>query len=103
LTAVIQLIPGSSQLRLSNEGFVITNLFRSHFTKWEDIKYFKEGYLGRKKAVMFDYVDSFNKYSIGRNIAKNISNFHAALPDTYGLKVHELTRLMNEWKNKYRA
>ena len=78
----------------------MTSLFRSHFTKWEDVKYFKEGYIGPKKAVMFDYVNNHNKFTIGKGIAKQLADSHAALPDTYGLKTSELLRIMNEWKNK---
>jgi len=102
--AIIQLIPGSPQLKLTTEGFIMTSLFRSHFIKWEDIKHFKEGYTGTKRSVVFDYVDSHNKFSIGKNIAKQLSDSHGALPDTYGLKTSELVRLMNKWKdNKYDA
>lgn len=100
LGALIQLIPNSSQLKLTKEGFIMTSLFRSHFTKWEDVKYFKEGYIGPKKVVMFDYVDNHKEFTIGKGIAKQLADSHGALPDTYGLKTTELLRIMNEWKNK---
>lgn len=100
---VIQLIPGSTQLTLTKDGFIMTSLFRSHITKWSDVKAFKIGYLGRNKAVMFDYVNSHLKHEIGRVVAKSISGSHGALPSNYGLKVTELLNLMNDWKNKYCA
>lgn len=100
LVALIQLIPNSSQIKLTKEGFTMTSLFRSHFTKWEDVKYFKEGYIGSKKTVMFDYVDSHDKFTLGKGIAKYLSDSHGALPDTYGIKTPELIRILNEWKNR---
>ena len=100
---IIQLIPGSTQLTLTKEGFIMTSLFRSHFTKWSDVKVFKIGYLGRNKAVMFDYVDNHTKYEFGKIVSKSLSNSHGALASNYGLKVTELLNLLNDWKNKYGA
>ena len=100
---IIQLIPGSTQLTLTKEGFIMTNLFRNHLTKWSDIKEFKIGYLGRNTAVMFDYVDNHTQYEIGKIVAKSLSDSHGALPSNYGLNVTELLNLMNDWKNKYGA
>jgi hypothetical protein len=98
---IIQLIPGSTQLTLTKEGFIMTSLFRSHLTKWSDVKAFKIGYLRRNKVVMFDYVDNHTKHEIGKFIAKAISDSQGALPHNYGLKVTELLNLMNDWKYKY--
>jgi hypothetical protein len=101
IVSIIQLIPGSTQLTLTKEGFTMTSLFRNHFTKWSDIKTFKIGFLGRNKAVMFDYVDNHQKHKIGKNLSKFIADSHGALPSNYGLKVTALVHLMNQWKNKY--
>jgi hypothetical protein len=103
LVFVIQLIPGSTELTLTNKGFEMTNLFRRSFTKWQDVKTFKIGYLGRNKAVLFDYVEGHRKHQTGKLIAKNLSGSHGALPSTYGLKASELLDILNEWKNKYGA
>ena len=100
---LIQLIPGSTQLTLTKEGFIMTSLFRSHLTKWSDVKEFKIDYLGRNKAVMFDYIDSYRKHQIGKTIAKSLSDSHGALPSNYGLELTELLNKMNECKNKYGA
>jgi len=103
LVFLIQLIPDSTQLLLTEDGFTITSLFRSHFTKWTDVKSFEIGYLGRNKAIMFDYVDSHKEHKTGKSIAKQLSGSHGALPSTYGMKVTELLTLMNESKKKYGA
>lgn len=103
LVFIIQLIPGSTQLTLTKEGFIITNLFRSKMTKWTDIKIFGIGIIGRNEAVMYDYVDTDTKHKVGKNIAKSFSNYHVALPSNYGLELSELLDLMNYWKNRYGA
>ena len=101
LVFIIQLIPGSTELKLTREGFEITTLFHKSLTKWDDIKTFKIGYLGLNKTVMFDYVEEHNKHEIGKLVAKKISGGQGALPSTYGLKATELLEIMTEWKNKH--
>lgn len=103
LVFVIQLIPGSTELKLTNEGFEMTSLFRRSLTSWQDVKTFKIGYLGPNKTIMFDYVEGHNKHQTGKLIAKELSGSHGALPSTYGLKAADLLEIMNEWKNKYGA
>lgn len=98
---LIQLIPGSTELTLTKEGFEMTSLFRKSVTRWTDIESFRMGYLGRTKTVMFDYVDGHKKYHTGKFIAKELSGSHGALPTTYGFKATELLKILNEWKNKY--
>ena len=100
---LIQLIPGSTELNLTKEGFEMTSLFRKNMTKWTDVDSFKIGHLGRNKTVMFDYVNGHNKQVTGKLIAKQLSGNHGALPTTYGLKAIELLKILNEWKNKYGA
>lgn len=101
LVFMIQLIPGSTELKLTNEGFETTNLFRKNLTKWQDVKRFKIGYLEQNKTIMFDYVKEHKKYQTGKLIAKKLSGSHGALPTTYGLKANDLLDILNEWKNKY--
>ncbi len=103
LVFIVQLIPGSTELKLTEEGFEMTSLFRKSTTKWTNVKSFRVGYLGQNKTVKFDYVDGHNKYAKGKRIAKQLSGNHGALPTTYGLKANELLRILNEWKNKYGA
>lgn len=96
----IQLIPGSTQLTLTKEGFKATSLFRGHFTKWSDIEGFKVGYVGKTRFVKFDYTSKHKKHKIGKGLAKFLSGNHGALPNTYGLTLKELCELMNEWKSR---
>ena len=43
IISLIQFYPNSTYLKLTDEGFEIKGLFRSSFTKWTDIKDFRQG------------------------------------------------------------
>ena len=101
LVFVVQLIPGSTELKLTEEGFEMTNLFRKNTTKWTDVESFQIGYLGRNKTIMFDFVEQYKKQATGKIIAKQISGNHGALPSTYGLRAAELLQILNAWKTKH--
>lgn len=98
LVFIIQLFPGASQLKLTEEGFIMTSLFKSHFTKWSDVKAFEADYLGPNKTVVFDFIDSHTGQTAGKDLAKSLSGSHGALPSAYGLKAVELAKIMKEWK-----
>lgn len=96
----IQLLPNSSSLKLSNDGFEVKNLFKSHFTKWSNVNQFRVGYAGRTKMVVFDFSQEHKKYNVGKKVAKFLAGNEGALPDTYGMKAKDLSKLMNDWKSK---
>lgn len=100
---VIQLMPNSSRLKLSKDGFELKNLFKSDFTKWSDVDKFRVGYVGRTKMVKYDFSREHNKYNVGKKIAKSLSGSEGALPNTYGMKAKELAELMNDWKSKIKT
>lgn len=107
---IIQLLPGSTYLKLTHEGFEVKNLFRSNFTKWAEINAFRIGIVPidiywndfhfwwdwNKKMVLFDY----KKTRKGNFNSKDVFDNQEALPDSYGMSVEELVQLMNEWKSK---
>lgn len=94
----VQLFPNASYLRLNEEGFEVRSMYRSHFTKWSDIEAFGCGYMGNRKAVMFDYSEQHTKQKVGKKIASIVSGAEGGLPDTYNMKAEKLAELMNEWK-----
>ena len=109
---IIQLMPNSSYLKLTGDGFEMRNLYRSHYTKWDEIKSFRAGSISiptyiqfgiiytNKKMVFFDYEKNHKKHKIGKALSNALFGSQAALPDLYGMKVDDLAKLMNEWKNK---
>ena len=101
LVFVIQLFPGSTQLKLTPEGFVMTSLFRSHLIRWKDVTRFRTGYLFFTKTVFFNYSERKYQQHSAIKLSKIIAGSDNALPSTYGVKASELAAILNEWKKKY--
>lgn len=101
LVFIIQLIPGSTELKLTNEGFEMTNLFKKNFIKWCDVESFEIGSLGANQTILIDFVENHIENKVGKYISKKLAGYHGALPSTYGLEAKELLTIMNEWKRKY--
>src|SRR5262249_43431430 len=102
--AGVQLFPGSDFLRLTPDGFTMKAMFRTTSTRWKDVSGFgvvkmqQHGFLTVNTMVGFDYVDSYDRSRIGRNLARAMTGCEAALPNLYGLRAEELASLMNSWR-----
>ena len=99
--SIIVLIPGAAGLRLNADGFVVRNFFRDHVVPWGNVGEFAIREVsyprGKKKFVVY------NDGSItGMLAAANarLTGYSGALPDTYGLLVEELCRLMALWRER---
>jgi hypothetical protein len=96
------LLPGSSYLKLTSEGFERRVLFRTHSEAWKNIQRF-EAYrnpTSSSRLVGFfyepDYASSA-RGAAGRKISRSMVGVDGALPDTYGMSADELAELMNNW------
>ena len=98
---IINLIPGSSYLHLSKDGFKIRTLFRDQVIKWSDVKSFRSGYIGPNKSVVFHFSSEHKEHQEAKKWAKSLAGVEGALPDTYGKSPKELADILNEWKGKY--
>ena len=58
LVFIIQLIPNSSYLKLTEEEFEVRSLYKSHFTSWSDIEYFGVGEINNSKMVVYIYSEN---------------------------------------------
>ncbi len=97
---IIELLPKSSYLKLTSEGFEVCLLYRSNFTKWTEVTGFGIYYISYNTLVVFNYTEKHNKHNAGKKIARFLSHYQGALPQTYGMKAIKLAELMNEWKHK---
>ena len=97
---IIQLLPGSTYLTLTRDGFTMCSFFRKMTTPWSDVDCFfvvvlQQNGLKAHHMVGFDYVASYDRSRLGRGIAKAIAHCEGALPDTYGKKPEELADMLN--------
>ncbi len=95
----MQLLPNSSYLRLTREGFTMCSLFRCHMIQWRHVSRFGVGRIYYVKNVVgWDSTHEISK--LGR-ATKALYGFVSALPDTYGLRAEELADLMKRFRDEY--
>jgi hypothetical protein len=103
IVSIIQFFPNSTYLKLTDEGFEVKSLFRSSFTKWTEIKDLREGQIKGNKMIFFNYTENHNKWNIGKEIAKSLTDTEGAIQSSYNIKTQQLLNLMKEYKNNVKA
>ena len=114
LAALLQLIPGSSYLRLAPEGLTIRTMWRDTFYRWSDIERFGVGgfatrhgpFRQRHRMIGIDFVPGYQHGGIARQlmrVSSGIAGFQGALPDNYGRDYEELAAYLNQLKARYGA
>lgn len=112
LAALLQLIPGSSYLRLAPDGLTIRTMWRDTTYRWSDIERFGVGefatihgpFRQRHRMIGIDFVPGYSRGAIARQLMRassGISGFQGALPDTYGRDCEELAACLNQLKARF--
>jgi hypothetical protein len=99
--ALLQFHPKCSFLTVSEEGIEFAGMFRTHKLRWSDISEFGAyaiynhyGFLAAR-MVGFNYSAGYQQARKGRVLAKALTRWEAALPDTYGFTAEELARFLS--------
>lgn len=100
LVAIALLLPSSAYLRLTRDGFEVRSLFRASLTRWADVGEFRAGRIGVNAMVVFNYAPSYARARTARAMASVLTGVEGALPDTYGYRVADLARLLNDWRSR---
>ena len=99
----VSMLPGASYLELTDDGFLVCSLFRSHSTSWKAISEFRVGDIAPgRKSVVFDLADGAPA-SLLRSVNRALAGCEGALPDNYGMKPEALAALMNERLDRFRS
>jgi hypothetical protein len=104
LSAFVTLLPGSTYLRLTREGYEQRALFRTWKQSWQQIERF-QAYrkpTSWRRYVGIIYDPSYKGRRRARRLNRSLAGVDDALPNTYGLSADELANLMNEWLNRYK-
>ena len=98
LVFVVNLLPGSSTLKLTPAGMTVRSLYQDAFFAWTDLReFYTEGtYLGRQ--VHWKFVEGYRARADARNLATRFTGFKATLPDTYGYRADGLIALLEKWR-----
>jgi hypothetical protein len=106
LLDIVQLLTGSTYLRLAQDGLALTSLFGVYKIPWNVIDRFLVVELkrfGLRKAVGFNFVQTYDRYHQGRRLSLAISQCEGTLPDTYGHKPEELAEILNRFLAHFNA
>lgn len=98
LVFCINLLPNSSYLRLTSEGFTVCSTFRSRSIEWRDVGPFGVTHIGTRKMVVWDSLRAVSKLGKANRL---VCGYASALPDTYGLKAEELAELLNRLRDEH--
>lgn len=96
--AIVQLLPGSSFLRLSPEGFTIRAMWRDTFYRWSDIERFG---VARQGMVGVSFSQGYPQARGLRSMMRSLSGFDGALPDNYGWDCARLAAYLESWKGRW--
>ncbi|MGO9258307.1 MAG: hypothetical protein ACLQU1_18620 [Bryobacteraceae bacterium] len=97
---LVQLIPGSSYLRLTAEGFDVCTMFRKWpRILWSSASNFRAVSIPPSftRLVVFD-LDEPARRTLSR-LNRGLAGADAGLPDTYGMSAQDLASLMNAWRS----
>ena len=104
--AIVQMLPGSSYLRITDDGLSFASMFRVTNVPWNVIDHFfvvsmKQTGMTVHKMVGFNFVPSYDRAKTGRRISSAIAQCEGALPDTYGKKAEELADILNRCLSEF--
>ena len=102
LVFAVQLLPNATYLHLATEGFTYCTLFRAFTVPWIWVDHFGILKIHSSRLVAWNYVPTLPTLSRARKLSKETRGFHAALPNSYGLKPQELADLLNALVERYR-
>ncbi|MEO4047516.1 hypothetical protein AAFN46_10550 [Pseudomonas sp. CAU 1711] len=94
LVAAVALLPGANYLRLEEEGFSFSALFRAHRVDWADVQGFAVVRVASNAMVGWRYHEGRQPQGRGVRLSLALAGCHAALPETYGLAAEELAQLL---------
>lgn len=98
---LVNFLPSAAYLRLEEDGFTFCSLFRVHTVRWADVLEFGVIRMRNNRMVAWNYVPSYTQSGAMRSVNQALSEFDAALPDTYGVKAMELAEEMQRLRDAY--
>jgi hypothetical protein len=103
LISVASMLPNASYLWLTDEGFTMRTLYRTHTFRWQDVTGFGVGWVLTNKMVMFNFEPEYRRTPRLRSLNVGLVGYEAGLPDNYGMTHEALADLLNEYKAAYQV
>jgi hypothetical protein len=98
-----QLIPYEAYLRISSSGFEVRDLFREWSCPWTDVVAFQGVRTTgtAKQMVVFKLRPGSGRLVAAPVASRWLHMWDGCLPNTYGMSVDDLVRLLNEYRMQY--
>lgn len=104
LVFLLNLLPGTSYLRLTPEGFEARSLFRTWpLVRWCCVSQFQVTSASGQSMVVYDNSVDLEQNPRLSRANRFVAGTSSGLPDTYGLSAEALASLLNEWRDRYAA
>ena len=97
----LNMLPNASFLRLEEDGFTYSALYRRHTVKWAVTRDFGVMAMRYTRMVGWSFVANHRMSATMRKLNQAIAGFDAALPDTYGMRAETLAVLMATLRDRY--
>jgi hypothetical protein len=94
----LNMLPNSSYLRLTNEGFTVCTMFKKRSVAWQDVSKFGVTSVAVRKIVGWD---PSHAPSTAEQAATVVTGYSSTLPETYGLTAEELAELLNRLRDEH--
>lgn len=102
LVGIVSMLPSASYLRLTPEGLRVSSLYRSYCVPWQSITGFGQTSMHHNTFVSYHIAaEARAEHKTGHDIARALSGYDAALPDTYGKHAEDLIELLEQWRTRY--
>lgn len=98
--SILQLLPGSSYLKLDKDGFTFSSMYRPKKIAWKDVLEFGT-YRPPRAAEMVGFTLRTDSQTAGHRLSAGLSGWHGGLPDTYGRSAKDLAELLEDWRKKH--
>jgi hypothetical protein len=96
---LVGLLPNSSYLTLTEQGFLFASLFRKDFVAWSSVQSFVPVRIQFNSMVGWNYSSEFRGSTRLRRASTAVAGVEAALPDTYGMPAEQLADWMNQLRD----
>ena len=101
LVGIVGSLPGSSYLTLTEQGFLVVNLFRKRFVAWSNVQSFVPVKFQHKGIVGWNHSPGFSRPQRRLGIRTTFAGLEAVLPETYGMSSEQLASLMNATRDAH--
>lgn len=98
----VQFLPGCAYLELTEDEFVVCNLFQKKSVNWSDVASFSVRKFPGNNLVVWNYSKAYGDAEAERKLSDKVTRTEASLPDTYGMTAEDLAELLNKLVRKHK-